>query len=115
MGHRQAAQVEKQVQLDRQVKLFALNGPRHSATGRETIGTVAVVWAAIVTGTEFKIGTDSSIALGGSRVVIRWAEPWASLGAAGIRASLDLDATAGDPVAKVTEIGRRRFLQLELT
>ena len=114
MGYREAERLQDRIQLDHRIKLFARDGPPDGTTGIRAIGTVEIVWAAKIGASEFRLGRAQNFIIDLDRLVIRWAEPWASLDAGEIEISLDLEATGGDTVYSKAEIGRRRFIRLEL-
>lgn len=120
MGWRTARDTHDRIQLGERVKLFKFGGPPDPATGRGTFSQSAIVWATLRGQSNIRFASDGATTLGKDAFVIRWAEPWSTLLTGRIYVSQDLDladakaASEGHPIGRVTVLGRRRFLQLEV-
>ncbi len=120
MGWRQAQATHGNIQLGQQVKLFKFGGDRDPVTGWQAFSESRVVWATLRGQSNIRFASDGALILGKDSFVIRWAEPWSTLLTGRIYVSRDLDladadaSTDGDPIGRVTVLGRRRFLELEV-
>ena len=120
MGRREAARTEQRIHLDRRVKLCKFGGDVDPVSGRREFSESAVVWAAVESGrSELDITRTGTTLKLPSAVVVRWETIWESLATGRIYVAFDTglpdeDANTASLVTNLVQIGRGRFLRLEL-